>query len=369
DNRLLVYDLTGPSPALVAAIPVGLDPVSVRARSNGEAWVVNQISDSVSIVDLAGLRVVATLATEDEPADVVFAGDPQRAFVSCAQASQILVFDPANLAGSPTIVPIDAEEPRALAVSPSGDRVYAAIFESGNASTILGGGALTAGAFPPNVVNDQTGPYRGQNPPPNAGDTFNPPIDPALPAPPAVGLIVKKDFAGRWRDDNTGDWTDLVTGSNASRSGRRPGWDLPDRDLAVIDVATLDVSYVAGLMNINMAVGVNPASGAVAVVGTDALNQIRFESNLAGRFLRVNLALVSQQGSAQLRDLNPHLTYATPNIGPDERWPSIGDPRGVAWTADGTRAYVTGMGSNNIVAVDAEGVRVAVNTAGALAIP
>ena len=57
DNRLLVYDLTGPSPALVAAIPVGLDPVSVRARSNGEAWVVNQISDSVSIVDLAGLHV------------------------------------------------------------------------------------------------------------------------------------------------------------------------------------------------------------------------------------------------------------------------------------------------------------------------
>jgi YVTN family beta-propeller protein len=356
NNRLLVYDLTGPLPALVAAIPVGLDPVSVRAKSNGEAWVVNHISDSVSIVDLAGLQVVATLATGDEPADVVFAGEPQRAFVSCAQPSQISVSDPANLAASSTTVPIDAEPPRALAVSPSGDRVYAAIFESGNASTILGGGTLTTGAFPPQVVNDQTGPYRGQNPPPNAGGTFNPPIDPALPAPPAVGLIVKKDDAGRWRDDNIGDWTDLVTGSNAPRSGRRPGWDLPDRDLAVIDVATLDVRYVAGLMNINMALAVNPASGEVAVVGTDALNQIRFESNLAGRFLHVNLALVPELGPAQLRDLNPHLTYATPNVAPSERQHSIGDPRGIAWKADGTRAYVTGMGSNNVVAVDADGV-------------
>ena len=60
---------------------------------------------------------------------------------------------------------------------------------------------------------------------------------------------------------------------------------------------------------------------------------------------------------AQLRDLNPHLTYATPNIALSERQRSIGDPRGVAWNAAGTRAYVTGMGSNNIVAVDAEGVR------------
>jgi hypothetical protein len=124
----------------------------------------------------------------------------------------------------------------------------------------------------------------------------------------------------------------------------------------VIDVATLDVSYVTGLMNINMAVAVNPASGEVAVAGTDALNQIRFESNLSGRFLRVNLALVPEFGPAQVRDLNPHLTYATPNIAPHDRQRSIGDPRGVAWTADGTRAYVTGMGSNNIVAVDADGV-------------
>lgn len=33
DNRLLVFDLTGPVPALISDVPVGLDPVSVRART------------------------------------------------------------------------------------------------------------------------------------------------------------------------------------------------------------------------------------------------------------------------------------------------------------------------------------------------
>src|SRR5438552_6793654 len=359
DARLLVYDLTAPAPVLLAAIPVGLDPVSVRARSDGEAWVVNQVSDSVSIVDLATLRVVATLATGDEPADVVFAGSPQRAFVSCGQVSQVLVFDPADLAAPPASIAIDAVEPRALAVSPSGDRVYAAIFESGNASTTLGGGSTMSGGFPPNVVSDATGPYGGKNPPPNAGTEFNPPINPALPTPPPVALIVKRGPDGRWRDDNVGDWTDFVTGASAARSGRRPGWDLPDRDLAVIDAGTLAVSYVSGLMNINMALGVNPVTGEVAVAGTDALNQIRFEPNVSGRFLRVNLALVAAGGAggAVVRDLNPHLDYTTPTVPQADRDRSIGDPRGIAWNAAGTRAYVTGMGSGNLVVLDAAGER------------
>src|SRR6185436_5176659 len=85
DDRLEIFDVSGPAVTLVGAVPVGLDPVSVRARSNGEVWVVNQISDSVSVIDLATLRVRATLDTDDEPCDVVFAGSPQRAFVSCGQ--------------------------------------------------------------------------------------------------------------------------------------------------------------------------------------------------------------------------------------------------------------------------------------------
>src|SRR5437867_553805 len=80
DNRLEIFDVSDGGVVLAASIPVGLDPVSVRARSDTEAWVINHISDSVSIVSLATGNVVATLPTADEPADVIFAGSPQRAF-------------------------------------------------------------------------------------------------------------------------------------------------------------------------------------------------------------------------------------------------------------------------------------------------
>jgi DNA-binding beta-propeller fold protein YncE len=142
DARLEVFDVSNGTPVLMAEIPVGLDPISVRARTNTEAWVVNNISDGVSVVSLTSRNVVATLKTKDEPSDVVFAGAPQRAFVSCSQANTVLVFDPANLGAAPVEVPINGEDPRALAVSPDGQTVYAAVFNSGNASTVLGGGGL-----------------------------------------------------------------------------------------------------------------------------------------------------------------------------------------------------------------------------------
>src|SRR6185436_15130953 len=40
DNRLAVFDLTGATPVRIAEVPVGLEPVSVAARTNSEAWVV-----------------------------------------------------------------------------------------------------------------------------------------------------------------------------------------------------------------------------------------------------------------------------------------------------------------------------------------
>jgi YVTN family beta-propeller protein len=106
DARLEVFTLGGPLPVHTLSIPVGLDPVSVRARTNGEAWVVNKISDTVSIVNLATANVVATLSPGDEPCDVVFAGSPVRAYVSVAGENAVLVFDPTNLAAAPTTVPI-----------------------------------------------------------------------------------------------------------------------------------------------------------------------------------------------------------------------------------------------------------------------
>jgi YVTN family beta-propeller protein len=360
DNRLEVFEVTPRGIALAFDVPVGLDPVSVRARDNREVWVVNHVSDSISVIDLGRRSVVATIATDDEPTDVVFAGAPQQAWVSCSQVNAVYVFDPANLAARPARIAIQGEDPRALAVSPDGSRVYVAVFESGNASTILGGGLVTNVGSLPNVVNDPLGPYGGQNPPPNAGQGFDPPINPALPPPPRVGLIVKKDGAGRWMDDNGGDWTELVSGNLAAHSGRPVGWNLPDRDVAVIDTATQAVSYQSGLMNLCMALAVNPASGEVTVVGTDGTNQIRYEPVISGTFTRVQFARVapsSPPASLGVLDLNPHLDYQQSTLPQRERDKSLGDPRGIAWNAAGTRGYVSGMGSNNVVVVDAAGQR------------
>ena len=363
DARLEWFDVSSGTPVSIGAVPVGLDPVSVRFHTANEVWVVNQISDSISVVDLDGMRIVATLATLDAPADVVFAGTPERAFVSCAGANTVQVFDPLSrtLVSS---IPIEGQRPKAMAVSIDHAKVCVAIFESGNGSTILSAGVAPLNSFPqPTVVDFSDGPHTGQNPPPNSGTNFVPAINPALPtntAPPRVGLIVKKNSAGRWTDDNNGDWTEYVSGTNSIFSGRPRGWDLPDHDVAVIDTATLEVSYVTGLMNICMDLAVNPASGQITVVGTEAMNQLRYEPVLKGIFTRVNLALAgAQDGVKTVKDLNPHLDYTTRTLSESERNQSIGDPRGIVWSSDGSRGYVTGMGSGNLVVIDANGNRIA----------
>ncbi|MCB9193109.1 MAG: hypothetical protein H6597_01130 [Flavobacteriales bacterium] len=80
NNSLEVFQITAHELLNVASIPVGLDPVTVRVRSNNEAWVVDQVSDETSIVDLSQNVVVRSLSTEDEPADVVFAGSAAARF-------------------------------------------------------------------------------------------------------------------------------------------------------------------------------------------------------------------------------------------------------------------------------------------------
>jgi DNA-binding beta-propeller fold protein YncE len=107
-GRLDLLDVGSGSPNISGptnSIPVGVDPVSVRFRTATEVWVVNHISDSISVVDLsAGInraRVKATIDTLDTPSDVVFAGQPGRAFVSCARPNRIQVFEPSPANSSP----------------------------------------------------------------------------------------------------------------------------------------------------------------------------------------------------------------------------------------------------------------------------
>ncbi|MFY0536535.1 hypothetical protein [Nannocystis pusilla] len=66
-------------------------------RSDDEVWVVNHLSDSVSIVDVdsATPYVKRTLLVGDEPRDIVFAGPGKsRAFITAAHRGQNAPFDP-----------------------------------------------------------------------------------------------------------------------------------------------------------------------------------------------------------------------------------------------------------------------------------
>ena len=181
DDRLEVYRVDTHGLVHLASVPVGLEPVAVAARNDNEIWVVNHLSDSVSVVELnqgghSG-RVVRTLLVGDEPRDIVFGGARRdRAFVTTAHRGQNVPYDPqlttpgvgradvwvfdadhlgGTLTGTPiTIVNLFTDTPRALAVSPDGSKVYAAVFNSGNRTTTVTEGAVCDGgsnAAPCNV--------------------------------------------------------------------------------------------------------------------------------------------------------------------------------------------------------------------------
>src|SRR5919198_4631969 len=182
---LSVFQLVSGAPVLTAEIPVGFEPVSVAVRANGrEAWVVNWMSDSVSIVDLATGNVTRTIDVGDEPTDVLFAGSSRdMAFVCVSgggtQAVGFSTVTGANGAvkvfldaSNPTVgnmqtIQIFGKQPRALARNADGSRVFVSVFESGNQTTIVSQQDVTA---------------NGGLPPPN------PSLAPGLPAPPDTGL-------------------------------------------------------------------------------------------------------------------------------------------------------------------------------------
>jgi len=169
DGRLEILSVTPDGLVAAGSVPVGLDPIAVAARSDAEVWVVNHLSDSVSIVDVSAdpPRVVRTLLVGDEPRDVVFAGARrERAFITAARRGQnhpadtvaeqqrpgigradVWVFDTENLGaaagGTPlSIVQLFGDKPGAMAVSPDASRVFVSIFTSGNETSVINASAV-----------------------------------------------------------------------------------------------------------------------------------------------------------------------------------------------------------------------------------
>lgn len=368
DNRLEVYQVTREGLRSCGSIPVGLEPVAVAARSNEEVWVVNHLSDRVSIVELADDgeepweghrkslnrhrspgRVVETLLVGDEPRDIVFAGvHHNRAFITTAHRGQNCGFDPeltspgvgradvwvfdadhrgGGLGGAPlTRITLFTDTPRALAASPDGKRVYAAGFLSGNRTTTI---------FEPNITAG------GGTPPPHTNFA-------GVPQAP-TGLIVK--FNGtHWVDELNRVWDSQVK------------FSLPDKDVFVLDATQNPPGPVAGPAGVYTGVGtvlfnmvVNPKNGHVYVSNTDAQNDKRFEGpgTFAGHSVRGHLAesrITVLAGGVSPRELNKHINYSNccdPNPNEENR-KSLAFPVGMEITGDGSTLYVAALGSSKV---------------------
>jgi len=87
DNHLEVFDIKSGLPIRRGSVFTGLEPISVRMRGDNEAWVVNQLSDSVSMVNLITMRVERTVRVGDEPADINSSGAVDAADVAMMLAN------------------------------------------------------------------------------------------------------------------------------------------------------------------------------------------------------------------------------------------------------------------------------------------
>ncbi len=353
DGRLAVFEASAGGLVPRVEIPVGLEPVAVAVRelpgNRAEAWVVNHLSDSVSVVeldlaDLASARVSRTLLVGDEPRDVVLAGSTtRRAFITTAHRGQnrpgdslpftpgvgradVWVFDAdapgVAFGGNPiTIAELLGDVPRALARSVDGSRVHAAVFHSGNGTT---------------TVNQLTVALNGGSPPDPPGTT---------PGAIAAGLIVRRDPSnGRWEDELARDWSAHVR------------FGLPDLDVFTLDADApipAVVAAVAGVGTTLFNLAVRPDNGKIYVANTEARNEIRFEPTLTGDITESRITVVSGTTPTAI-GLNPHIDYGVIPGPPGEVAESLAFPTDMVFSSDGQTLYVAVLGSGKIAVFDTD---------------
>ena len=305
NNSLSVFTLDEDGkPTLATDISVGIEPVSMALRTQTEAWVVNHISDSISVIDLELGVVTSTIQVGDRPGDIVFAGNPARAFVTSMTERTVQVID---LDSHEIVhrVHIPGNDPRTLLASVDGKRVWVAIYRSGNKTTVV---PHTISPRPPKPTNDE------------------------LPPAPDQGIIVQTD------DPN---WSKLKV-------------ELADEDVFEIDSSSFKISnrfQSVGTILFNLAQ--HPGSGDLWVTNTEARNLIRFEPVLQGHVVYNQVAVVSITGTApeknlaQQHDLNPEFDYdQTPNESALTR--ALAQPTDVVFSSNGDKAFVTSFGTDRI---------------------
>ena len=373
DNQLEVFQVDASGILHLHSIPVGMEPVSVATRANGDVWVVNHLSDSVSIVDTTAQRVKKTLLVGDEPRGIVFAGAGLgRAFIATAHRGQHLthgsvaavpgtgdpqmttpgvgradvwVFDADapgdDVGGIPLeVLTLFGDSPRGLAATPDGSTVYVGIFQSGNRTAALNS-QLVCDGFQLNTSCLIAGivPTPGGVPPPAANHE-------GFPAP-EVGLIVQFN-------PDTNEWLDLA--------GRvwnlQIRFNLPDNDVFRIDANTLtETASWAGVGTTNFNLVVNPANQNVYVSTTHSQNMNRFEgpgnlsTTVQGDLARSGVTVLD--GSDVLpRFLNKHINYTAlahrSFFDPTARHHSLATPTDMVVSSDGGTLYVAAFGSSKV---------------------
>lgn len=351
DNRIEIYTVKPAAPYLVLAaeVTVGLEPVAVAPRSNTEVWVVNNVSDSISILARDSVasnewKLVRTLLTCDEPQDIVFS-QSGLAFVSAARRGAtcsvgdesttagagrgvIQVFDPADLGAAVGGVPKDTivipgDVGRALAADPQRNVVYVGVHLSGNGTTIVSEPDVSSGMGLPL-------PPLGSLYPPGAF--------------PSTGLIVKRvqtPAGARWEDEDNRDW------------GAKVRLELPDIDVFRINANTLTIEReYSGIGTVLMNMAVRPVSGAIYVSALEARNEVRFEPELRGHFVESRLARISLPTAAtpviESVHLNPHIDHAVATGPATEIDCSLGLPGALAFSGDGNQLFLAGFGSGDV---------------------
>ncbi|WP_019528250.1 YncE family protein [Dasania marina] len=372
DNCLEIYVQEDDGLNLVSSVAVGIGPVSVAERTKSEIWVVNHISDSVSVISIDGRpHIKNTLQVGDEPWDIVFTNaknhdlpitknTKRRAFVSATYRGQshpqfkteflllnrldadkggqkgeligradLWVFDmesdgAVNLAG---IINTFTTSIRSLAVDQLGTKVFATAFKSGNRTAIT------------------PVPLDGL-----LGDKWS-----------ADGVGHLEPFAivqqqgGKWLDASGANWPDYMN------------FDVADNDVFVINaLASLELGTPdtpkynrQAILETVESVGsvlfnsfYDEASNSLFVSTVDAINTVPMEHNVKGIFTSNHIKVVDfNESPAKVSSINLDSIYQ--GVGEKAGYAL---PSGLIVTPSTGDVYVTSMGTNQISSFNVDAV-------------